>query len=326
MRGGFRGRGFRGRFRGGWRGRGGRRPAVFEPGFPKSCEICQISSLQNKFQLEKHNVGKRHLKNLRKEEIRKQSAKTGSDSTDAKSSKESKYISVNTETSRRMCTLCQVEFTSDEIETSHMKGSRHLTNVRKARTGGVVKINKKTPNLGKCELCNVIYNSQIMKDGHIYGKRHRASCIKGNLPIPTRPNKRDSNELSAASNALITRASQKTKTSTPVVKATTVTGQIATGAATPSTPTSDVATRTILLEPPKKMQKRAPVAAPITPQYQILEKKAEEAYEHYLEVAKANPDDAVGNQALYTQYQAIYKAYERAYGRHVRELNAQGAT
>jgi len=288
VRGWFRGRGFRGGFRGNWRGRGrgrrgGRRPATLEPGFPKRCEICD-TTLQSKFELEKHKIGKRHLKNLRKDEILKQQKANGSKSDDAKSTKDSKHISVNTEKACRLCTLCQVEFTSDHMENDHMKGARHLTNVRKAAMGEVVKVTKKKKprhKFGKCDLCAVIYTSQVMMDTHIYGRRHKINCRKKNLPIPTRPNKRNLDELSTTTVTMP--AAQKTTTSATV---TTV---------------------------PKVLQ------------YQILEKKAEEAYEHYLEVAKANPDDAAGNQAIYIKYQEIYKTYERAYARHVRELTAEGS-
>lgn len=319
---GFRGRG--GRRRG--RGRGRRRPAVIEPGFPKRCEICQ-TSLQSKFEFDKHNIGKRHLKNLRKEEILKQHKAEGSESADAKSTEDSKHISVNTEKARRVCTLCQVEFTSDNMEKDHMKGARHLSNVKKAAMGGVIKVTKKKSKtkLGKCDLCSVIYTSQIMMNNHIYGKRHTSNCRKNNLPIPTRPNKRDLEESSSTTTANKLDA-KRTKTSPPVAPVTTVPGISATGASTTGTSQVGEARKAHLLPPPKKLQKRAPiVVVPEVPPYQILEKQAEEAYEQYLEIAKANPEDAAGNQTLYIKYQEIYKAYEAAYVRHVSELNAQGS-
>lgn len=313
-----RGRGYRGRG-GRRRGWGKRRPAVLEPGFPKRCEICK-TTLQSKFEFDKHNIGKRHLKNLRKEEILKRHKGDGSQSADTNSTEDSKHISVNIKKARRVCTLCQVEFTSDQMEKDHMKGARHISNVKKAETGGVIKVSKKRPHnkLGKCFLCCVVYTSQIMMDNHIYGKRHTANCMKHNLPIPTRPNKRDLEEVSSTTaNKLV---AKRTKTSPLAAPATSVPRKSTTGASTSGTSKA----RASLLPAPKKMVKREPIIVPQVPSYQSLEKKAEEAYEHYLEVANANPDDAAGNQTLYIKYQEIYKAYETAYVKYMNELNAQG--
>jgi len=319
-----RGRGFRGRSGRRGRGRGRRRPAVIEPGFPKRCEICQ-TTLQSKFEFDKHSIGKRHLKNLRKEEILKQHKADGPKTADDKSSEDSKHISVNTEKARRVCTLCHVEFTSDNMEKDHMKGARHLNNVKKAAMGGVIKVTKRKPKnkLGKCDLCSVVYTSQIMMDNHIYGRRHRSNCTKNNIPIPTRPNKRDLDEVTSTTETKLD--AKRAKTSPLVAPATTVPGKSATGESTISTSQAGVAKRAIALPPPKKLEKRAPITLPEVPAYQILEKQAEEAYEHYLAVAKANPEDTAGNQTLYIKYQEIYKAYEAAYVKYVTGTNAQGS-
>merc|ERR1712087_28756 len=216
------------------------------------------------------------------------------------------------------------EFTSDHMENDHMKGARHLTNVRKAAMGEVIKVTKrKTKNkLGKCDLCSVVYTSQIMMNNHIYGRRHTSNCRKSNIPIPTRPNKRDLDEVTSTTETKLD--AKRTKTSPLVAPVTTVSGKSATGESTGSTSQAGEAKRAFALPPPKKLEKRVPITVPEAPAYQSLEKQAEEAYEHYLAVAKANPEDTAGNQTLYFKYQELYKAYEAAYVRYVSGINAQG--
>merc|ERR1712087_966560 len=182
---------------------------------------------------------------------------------------------------------------------------------------------RKTKNkLGKCDLCSVVYTSQIMMDNHIYGRRHTSNCRKNNISIPSRPNKRDLDEVTSTTETKLD--AKRTKTSPLAAPATTVPGKPATGESTVSTSQAGEAKRAFALPPPKKLEKRAPITAPEAPAYQSLEKQAEEAYEHYLAVAKANPEDTAGNQTLYFKYQELYKAYEAAYVRYVSGINAQG--
>merc|ERR1719499_2129044 len=114
-------------------------------------------------------------------------------------------------------------------------------------------------------------------DNHIYGRRHRSNCTKNNIPIPTRPNKRDLDEVTSTTETKPD--AKRAKTSPLVTPATTVPGKSATGESTISTSQAGVAKRAITLSPPKKLEKRAPITVPEVLPYQSLEKKAEEAYE-----------------------------------------------
>lgn len=91
--------------------------------------MCKVS-LIDKTQLDAHNNGSRHAKNLRKAEFLKTSKEVES------GKGKSPYVSVNPDNSKRMCNLCNVEFTSADMEDGHLKGARHRNNIRMKRIGG----------------------------------------------------------------------------------------------------------------------------------------------------------------------------------------------
>jgi len=95
---------------------------------------------------------------------------------------ENKHLSISTETGNKICNLCDVEFTSSITEQSHMKGRRHIQNVKNILRGKtIVKSQKKaSEEIGKCEVCGLRYTSMVMKKTHLAGKKHAKRCrIKG---------------------------------------------------------------------------------------------------------------------------------------------------
>jgi len=166
-----------------------------DPGFPKFCQECNIS-VDCQTKLDAHNRGKVHQKNLRKKDLLETYAKKG-----VQDISKEKYIVVSSETKRRMCTLCSVEFSSTFIELSHIQGRRHKQNVQNA-SKGVPLIRprpkkKRKPNkatiLGRCEICNVTYTSLLMKKNHVVGKIHLRNCKAQGIPVHTSGKSADNN-------------------------------------------------------------------------------------------------------------------------------------
>lgn len=253
--------------------------------------MCKVSLIDEQ-QVKSHKNGSRHAKNLRMAEYEK-SREAG-----AGEKGESPYVSINPENSRRMCNLCNVEFTSLEMEDKHMNGTRHQNNVRSKSTGGRVIKNRVKASLGGCKICDVIYTSVIMKDSHINGKKHTSKCRLRGLPVHGRPQKRPVGEVTSDAPPAVTVAT-----------------------AAPARTAQNVVS---LSEPPKKRVrletvagKREPIA-PQLPSYQVLEKQVEEAYRNYAETATRDPTRGA---VLYGKYQSLYKAYEASYEKYVRMAN-----
>jgi len=292
-RGSFFGRGWiRGRGRGagalGVRGRGRTRikRSKLAPGFPKKCELCKVS-LIDKRQFDAHNNGSRHARNLRKAEF----LKAPKDEEGKKSI--SPWITVNSDNSMRKCTLCNVEFSSAEMEEGHLKGARHRNNVRMKRFGRRINKNPDKVNHGACEICDVKYTSAVMKETHLSGKKHKSKCnMRG---VPVRPVKRNAADITSSNNNLVKSLASRNND--------------------------------ILAEPPTKKQKtqpkmvvkREPILGHQVPAYQLLEKQAEEAYKKYAETAVLDPSSG---PRLYIEYQNVYRAYEASYERYVKAANA----
>jgi len=244
------------------------------PGFPKTCEICNVT-LDRQYAFDSHQNGKRHLKNLRKkelaDELAKELEKKESEEGNSKSKTAEKiYISISTVTGNKMCTLCNVEFTSSIIEQSHMKGRRHIQNIKNSLRGKRIMKSQKKPvvDLGKCEVCNVRYTSTIMKKTHLAGKKHVKTCrIKGVPIIP-----------SGEKDIVIGPPTKKQKI--------------------------------ITWTPPRSAPR--PVWGETEP-YKILEAQAEEAYEHYARIAVTNPSEGQAMyqkyQALYKAYEVAYTEF-----------------
>jgi len=249
-----------------------KRPAP-APGFPKTCEICNVT-LDRQYAFDSHQNGKRHIKNLRKKELADELKKEREENDGKKNSKtkteEEKYLSVSPVTANRMCTLCDVEFTSSIIEQSHMKGRRHIHNVRNSLRGGrIVKSQKKAVvDLGMCAVCDVRYTSAVMKKTHLAGKKHAKTCkIRGVPVIPP-----------GEEPTIIGPPSKKQKI--------------------------------IAWTPPRSAPQ--PVWGESEP-FKILEKQAEEAYENYARIAVTNPSEGqamyMKYQALYKAYEVAYKEF-----------------
>jgi len=164
------------------------RPA---PGFPKICDICNVT-LDRQYALDSHKNGKRHQKNLRKKELADEMKKELEEKQNKEGSsrietEEKKHLGISTVTGNKICKLCDVEFTSSIIEQSHMKGKRHIQNVKNSLRGRrIVKSQKKASvEIGKCEVCELRYTSTVMKKTHLAGKKHAKRCkIKGVSILP----------------------------------------------------------------------------------------------------------------------------------------------
>jgi len=246
------------------------RPA---PGFPKTCEICNVT-LDRQYAFDSHNNGKRHLKNLRKkelaDELKKEREEKDSKKGSTSKTAEEKYLSISPLTANKMCTLCNVEFTSSIIEQSHMKGRRHIQNVRNSLRGGrIVKSQKKAVvDLGMCAVCDVRYTSTVMKKTHLAGKKHAKTCKNKGVP-------------------LIPPGEEPTIIGPPTKKQ-----------------------KIISWTPPRSAPR--PVWGESEP-YKILETQAEEAYENYARIAVTNPSEGqamyMKYQALYKAYEVAYKEF-----------------
>lgn len=164
---------------GGWSRKRKRSPTV---GYPKRCEICDIT-VNGQYELNSHKNGNRHMKNVRKKELaekleKKRNAQQGPNP-------DEKFLTLNPASMKRMCTLCNVEFSSSVIEESHIRGRRHVQNVRNSQRGGrILKSKRKLlVNIGSCEVCNCKYTSEVMKKTHRAGKKHIKNCrIRGVNP------------------------------------------------------------------------------------------------------------------------------------------------
>jgi len=104
---------------------------------------------------------------------------------------ENKYISINSVTDLRMCTLCGVTFTSSVLERDHMRGKRHEKNIRKARglipTASVIKRFGQCGQFGQCSLCDVLYDGPNDAVAHLFSEEHlraqeKADIAKGRQP------------------------------------------------------------------------------------------------------------------------------------------------
>lgn len=132
--------------------------------------------LNREFEYEAHVKGKRHMKELRKRELIEEA--------EGMEGGASKYVTINPATSRRMCTLCSVEFSSLMIEQTHLNGKRHQKNIKKINSGESISVNatESLHQLGRCEACNVNYISQMMKNKHLAGNKHiRNSKLRAKL-------------------------------------------------------------------------------------------------------------------------------------------------
>jgi len=255
-----------------WSKRKRPRPA---PGFPKTCEICNVI-LDGQYALDSHNNGKKHLKNLRKKELADELDKGHEEKKEEEGSSkneedaENKYLSISTETGNKMCKLCNVVFTSSIIEQSHMKGRRHIQNVKNSMSGRRIVRSHKKPivELGMCEVCDVRYTSTIMKKTHLAGKKHAKTCKSKGVPV------------------------------VPTGEEPTISG--------PPTKKQKIISWT----PPRSAPQ--PVWGESEP-YKILENQAEEAYERYARIAVTNPSEGQAMykkyQALYKAYEVAYKDF-----------------
>jgi len=87
-----------------------------------------------------------------------------------------KYISINSITDLRMCTLCGVTFTSSVLERDHMSGKRHEKNIRKTRgmvpKAAVIKRFGQCGQFGECALCEVLYDGPNDAVAHLFSADH----------------------------------------------------------------------------------------------------------------------------------------------------------
>jgi len=208
------------------------------------------------------------------------------------------YIVVNPESSKRICTLCNIELDSAVSEEQHLKGIKHKKKMKRKRLG---KMEWKASNklkFGRCNICNIKYTTWVMKKSHLRSNKHLVNAWKRRLPV--RPVKRRAADITSDANLAGALPGQNNK---------------------------------ILSKPPQKMPKlqeekmqklqtiKLEKPEPTTlqvPAYQVLEKQAEDAFKKYAETTAVDPSSGA---TLYIEYQNIYRAYEASYDRYVREAN-----
>jgi len=102
-----------------------------EPGFPKHCDLCKVVC-RRKIEYEDHLKGKRHGKKLRKKEfIEFLEKKRQAPEENGNISLTNEHLAISPTTSRRMCTVCDLELSSIFVEEDHFKGKRHRQNLKK---------------------------------------------------------------------------------------------------------------------------------------------------------------------------------------------------
>jgi len=174
-----------------------KRRRVKETGFSKRCNICDIT-LRGQYEFDSHSNGNRHMKNLRKKQLEDNLEKERKSRSGTKP--DARFLTINPSSMKRMCTLCNVEFSSSVIEESHVKGRRHIQNVRNSLKGGRIQKSQKKglTDIGKCEVCDVAYTSEIMKQSHLDGRKHaRNSRIKRVRPTIEQTTKKYKTNLKA---------------------------------------------------------------------------------------------------------------------------------
>jgi len=102
-----------------------------------------------------------------------------------------KYISINSITDLRMCTLCGVTFTSRVLERDHMRGKRHEKNIRKKRgmipKASVIKRFGQCGQFGQCSLCDVLYDGPNDAVAHLFSEEHLRAQREADSQIGRQP-------------------------------------------------------------------------------------------------------------------------------------------
>jgi len=224
------------------------------------------------------------------------------------------------------CDVCNIVLSRKFEYEAHMTGKRHMKESKKkqlreelekvvgAENGKeakeIVVFDPKT-NLRTCTVCSIGFTSPMIEQSHMKGKKHqkmvKTSQTGRNLERPPRKGyvgRCEICDVSYTSPSLMSShlAGKKHKKKCGI---NVVLGLGGRG-----------------LEPPAKKMKLQPVIASSSTKtndgklvHQLLEKQAEEAYEKYKSVASRIPLEEA--QALYSNYQTTYMAYEAAYKRYL---------
>jgi len=153
-----------------------RKRKELDPGFPKSCEVCNIV-LNRKFEYDAHVGGKRHMKELRRKDVQEQLEKEHIEQAKAVPTSGTKedIIVMDPKTSLRMCTVCSLGLQSPMVELAHIVGKKHKLKLKKF-LNRLLSNPPKKGFVGRCEVCKVSYTSKAMMIAHLNGKRHRKNC------------------------------------------------------------------------------------------------------------------------------------------------------
>jgi len=228
------------------------------------------------------------------------------------------------------CDLCKVVCNRLIEYEAHMSGKRHSRELKKIKvkeqlekmvgaesnepTKEVVVTDPKT-SLRTCTVCSVPLQSPMVERSHLKGRKHQKKIQKmikiSNGPIVPRPPRKGYVGRCEICNVSYT---------SPVMMESHLAGKHHRKKCRTSV-VPDVRGWTDT-QPPAKMMKLRPLITPPVKTaaekkeaYEVLEKKAEEAYEKYKSIASTIPLEQA--QALYLQYQTIYRAYEAAYKEHM---------
>jgi len=249
------------------------------------------------------------------------------------------------------CDLCKVVCHRKFEYESHMKGKRHLKEMRKKELAESIEKEKlSAEKTGKsrltneylainptnskriCTLCGIELSSVFMEVSHFKGKKHLQNVKKTKMGYNQGRN-------CHKGNLGVCEACRVPYTSL-VMKKTHVAGKKhirncqrrgfdETGLRKIASSGEPFANKPSANKPSANKQQIVQTALSSAPKpvwgevdvYIILEKQAEEAYEEYKRVAPTIPLEQ--SQALYLKYQALYKAYEAAYQEHVQRNNLE---
>ncbi|XP_076954011.1 uncharacterized protein LOC143628260 [Bidens hawaiensis] len=155
---------------------------------PFKCDLCNITC-NNKDLLDKHKLGRKHLKNLQKS--------TGSSANAPKvvpspAASETLVAELgNKKAGSVCCDLCKVVCNNQEIYQKHVVGKKHSAKViiQLATASGFLNATSyavKKPSIFQCELCEITCTSNELLNMHLAGKKHLRK-LKESGQIPNTP-------------------------------------------------------------------------------------------------------------------------------------------
>ncbi|KAI3820871.1 hypothetical protein L1987_08421 [Smallanthus sonchifolius] len=160
---------------------------------PFQCEVCNISC-NTKDVLEKHKIGKKHLKIVKR--LADSSADASETLVGELENKKHRLIQNGATTETLIhCDICNVFCNNQEIFQKHVAGKKHSAKsiIQQAGTNAVFDATsdssggqQKKPDPFQCEICKITCTSNELLKAHIAGKKHLKK-MKDSEQIPNMP-------------------------------------------------------------------------------------------------------------------------------------------